>query len=170
VIGNPSSIGLTARASPSTRALSGNKSAPPNTDEKKKVKQYDQLSATVGHNFPDFIEFWDRDMFRRSVWFLSGSTMFAAIFPAAWTGLTNHPVTYFPAVVLGTLTAAFWRVGKRDMEQTSHALLRNFPVLAHIRYIFETIRPEIRQYFIESDSEGRPFSRLHRAQVYQRGM
>lgn len=137
-----------------------------NQDERSR----DRLRATVGHNFPDFIEFWDRTMFRRVGIGLSTASVLAAIFPAAWTGLTNHPVTYVPAALLGTITAAYWHVGQKDIQQTSHALLRNFPVLAHLRYIFETIRPEIRQYFIESDSEGRPFSRLHRAQVYQRGM
>lgn len=44
----------------------------------------------------------------------------------------------------------------------------NFPVLGNVRYIFESIRPEIRQYFIESDSEASPFDRQHRAIAYQR--
>jgi hypothetical protein len=129
----------------------------------------DQLSKTVSHNFPDFIEFWDRDVFRKVGYGLGATTVFSAVFPAAWWSFTNHPVTYLPAVILGAFTVGYWKVGEYDMKQTSHALLRNFPVLGHVRYIFETIRPEIRQYFIESDSEGRPFSRLHRAQVYQRG-
>jgi hypothetical protein len=129
----------------------------------------DQLSKTVSHNFPDFIEFWDRDVFRKVGYGLGSLTAFSAAFPAAWYSFTNHPVTYLPALALGALTAVYWKVGEYDMKQTSHALLRNFPVLGHVRYVFESIRPEIRQYFIESDSEGRPFSRLHRAQVYQRG-
>ncbi|KNC72405.1 hypothetical protein SARC_15037, partial [Sphaeroforma arctica JP610] len=49
-----------------------------------------------------------------------------------------------------------------------HTIRRNFPVLGNVRYIFETIRPEIRQYFIESDSESVPFSRQARSIVYQR--
>lgn len=54
------------------------------------------------------------------------------------------------------------------MAQKSHTLLRNFPVAAHFRYIFESIRPEISQYFIETDMSGRPYSRLQRSLVYTR--
>lgn len=54
------------------------------------------------------------------------------------------------------------------MQQKTHTVLRNFPVLGHVRYILESIRPEIRQYFVEGDGESRPFSREQRALVYQR--
>lgn len=54
------------------------------------------------------------------------------------------------------------------MQQTSHSVRRNYPVIGNLRYILETIRPELRQYFVESDKDGAPFDRLHRAQVYQR--
>ena len=50
-------------------------------------------------------------------------------------------------------------LGLRDMFQTKHAILRNFPVVGHFRYMFETIRPEIQQYFVESDTDGVPFDR-----------
>jgi glutamate synthase domain-containing protein 2 len=46
--------------------------------------------------------------------------------------------------------------------------LRNYPVMGHLRFIFEFIRPEIRQYFIEGDTEAQPFSRAQRSLVYQR--
>ena len=59
-------------------------------------------------------------------------------------------------------------VGVRDLLQTRHAILRNYPVIGHLRFLFEFIRPEIRQYFIESDREPIPFSRQQRALVYQR--
>ncbi len=59
-------------------------------------------------------------------------------------------------------------VGIHDMTQTSQTLKRNFPVLAHARYLFETIRPEMHQYFVESDTEGVPFNREQRSVVYQR--
>lgn len=59
-------------------------------------------------------------------------------------------------------------LGLRDMMQTKHTLLRNFPVAAHFRYLFESIRPEISQYFIETDMSGRPYSRLERSLVYTR--
>jgi len=59
-------------------------------------------------------------------------------------------------------------VGVHDLRQTRHAILRNYPVIGHLRFLFEFIRPEIRQYFIESDSEAAPFSRAQRSLVYQR--
>jgi glutamate synthase domain-containing protein 2 len=52
--------------------------------------------------------------------------------------------------------------------QTKHAILRNFPVLGYFRYAFETISPEIQQYFIERNTDGKPFSRNQRSLVYQR--
>ncbi|MBK8529035.1 MAG: FMN-binding glutamate synthase family protein [Rubrivivax sp.] len=59
-------------------------------------------------------------------------------------------------------------LGLRDVRQRRHAVIRNYPVIGHIRYLLEFIRPEIRQYFIESDSEAVPFSRQQRSLVYQR--
>lgn len=52
--------------------------------------------------------------------------------------------------------------------QTSHAILRNYPLVGYFRYFFESIRPELRQYFWESDTDGRPFNRRQRSLVYQR--
>jgi glutamate synthase domain-containing protein 2 len=69
-----------------------------------------------------------------------------------------------PALLFGLLVV----MGFRDLTQSNHAVLRNYPVLGHIRYFFELIRPEIRQYLIESDEEEVPFSREARAIVYQR--
>ena len=59
-------------------------------------------------------------------------------------------------------------VGLRDSLQSRRAVLRNYPVIGHLRYLLEFIRPEIRQYFIESDNEAHPFSRQQRSLVYQR--
>jgi len=59
-------------------------------------------------------------------------------------------------------------VGTHDLFQTRHTILRNFPILGHFRYLFEAIRPEINQYFVESNSDGVPFSREQRSIVYQR--
>ncbi len=59
-------------------------------------------------------------------------------------------------------------LGICDMLQSRHAILRNYPVIGHLRFLFEFIRPEIRQYFIESDTDAIPFSRQQRAIVYQR--
>ena len=63
---------------------------------------------------------------------------------------------------------AFSLLGVYDMLQTRHTVSRNYPVLAHFRYFLESIGPEIRQYFIEPDTQENPFSRLQRALVYQR--
>ena len=59
-------------------------------------------------------------------------------------------------------------VGVYDLNQSRHAILRNYPILGHMRFALEFIRPEIRQYFIESDTESQPFSRAQRSIVYQR--
>ena len=58
--------------------------------------------------------------------------------------------------------------GVHDLRQTRHAILRNYPVIGHLRFLLEYIRPEMRQYFIESDAEAAPFSRAQRSLVYQR--
>ena len=73
-------------------------------------------------------------------------------------------VGWLALLVFGFLVA----VGVHDLKQTRRAILRNYPVIGHLRFLFEFIRPEIRQYFIESDSEAAPFSRAQRSLVYQR--
>ncbi|HYF21572.1 MAG TPA: FMN-binding glutamate synthase family protein [Ramlibacter sp.] len=70
--------------------------------------------------------------------------------------------------VLALLLAGLTLVGLRDLRQTRHAILRNYPVIGHLRFLLEFIRPEMRQYFIESDTEAAPFSRAQRSLVYQR--
>ncbi|GFE49499.1 FMN-binding glutamate synthase family protein [Roseobacter cerasinus] len=59
-------------------------------------------------------------------------------------------------------------LGLHDVRQPHHSILRNYPVLGHMRFLFEGIRPEIRQYLIESDQDEEPFSRDTRSLVYQR--
>ncbi|HWX02708.1 MAG TPA: FMN-binding glutamate synthase family protein, partial [Collimonas sp.] len=59
-------------------------------------------------------------------------------------------------------------LGIWDMNQRSHAILRNYPLMGHFRFLFEMIRPEMRQYFFESDNDGAPFTRKERSLVYQR--
>jgi glutamate synthase domain-containing protein 2 len=82
------------------------------------------------------------------------------------------------ALVMPVLTYYFWLpivvawglvvIGIRDLFQTKRAVLRNYPIIGHLRYFFEKIRPEMRQYFFEGDTDGRPFPREKRAIVYQR--
>ena len=78
-----------------------------------------------------------------------------------WTmGATGAlPVAAF-AFLVGT--------GFHDVRQSRHSVLRNYPVIGHLRFLLEFIRPEIRQYFIESDRDAAPFSRQQRSLVYQR--
>ena len=53
-----------------------------------------------------------------------------------------------------------------DVTQTRHAILRNFPVIGHFRYLLETVGPELRQYIVTSNDEERPFSRDQRTWIY----
>jgi glutamate synthase domain-containing protein 2 len=102
--------------------------------------------------------------------------------------LRAWPVRYntFAACVAGLVASiAWWRtsgggewlvvafvvlvlIGVSDLLQQRHAILRNYPVIGHMRFFFEYVRPELRQYFIESDTEAAPFSRAQRSLVYQR--
>src|SRR5579875_1606703 len=66
------------------------------------------------------------------------------------------------------IAAALSAMGIHDMLQTKHSLKRNYPILANMRFLLEAVRPEIRQYFLESDLDGKPFNRSKRAVVYQR--
>ncbi len=73
-------------------------------------------------------------------------------------------IVLIPLLIFGGLTL----LGIRDLMQKSHAVLRNYPIAAHMRFLLEEIRPEMRQYFFESEKDGMPFSRDIRAVVYQR--
>lgn len=79
-------------------------------------------------------------------------------------------IPYYPKLQWAIfLTAgALTLVGIRDLIQTRHAVLRNYPIIGHLRFFFEKIRPEMRQYFFEGDTDGRLFPRERRAIVYQR--
>jgi glutamate synthase domain-containing protein 2 len=80
-------------------------------------------------------------------------------------GLTGYATLWWwPAGAFGMLTL----MGGWDYYQPRQSIRRNYPILARLRFIFEKVRPEIRQYFIESDSEETPFSRAQRSIVYQR--
>lgn len=59
-------------------------------------------------------------------------------------------------------------VGIWNLIQTRHTLMRNYPVIAYVRWISEELRPFLRQYIVESNTEGRPYSREHRSLIYQR--
>src|SRR6476619_5647643 len=67
---------------------------------------------------------------------------------------------------LGLAAGAIGAVAARDLMQKRHALMRNYPVIAHARYWLETIGPELRQYIVTSNDEERPFSRDQRSWIY----
>lgn len=87
-------------------------------------------------------------------------------------------ITFLVAILLGLQSEGLWvgfslsalllMIGIYDQLQNKHAILKNYPIVGHLRFWLEFIRPEIRQYFIESDTEKLPFSRNQRALVYQR--
>ena len=88
--------------------------------------------------------------------FLGGVTMLAATIggPGWW--------------VLVVAIAVLLVVGIHDLVQKKHSILRNYPVLGHLRFLMEDIRPELQQYFIERNFDGRPFDRDTRSAIYQR--
>ena len=85
----------------------------------------------------------------------------------ALAGLLLSPLIH-ELLPVALVFAGLSLVGLVDYLQTPQAIRRNYPVLAHFRFFFEYIRPEIRQYFIEADREELPFSRAQRSIVYQR--
>lgn len=66
------------------------------------------------------------------------------------------------------LLTSIFLLGIYNMTQSKHAILRNFPVLGYFRYFFESISPEMQQYFIERETDGKPFPRNQRSAAYRR--
>ncbi|MCP4318302.1 MAG: FMN-binding glutamate synthase family protein [Hyphomicrobiales bacterium] len=66
------------------------------------------------------------------------------------------------------IVVPFILVGIYDIHWATHNVLRNYPVIGHLRYGFEFISPEIRQYFVENNEDGKPFNRLQRELIYAR--
>jgi len=73
------------------------------------------------------------------------------------------PILWLFTLILPIITLGLW-----DIFQRKKTLLRLYPVIGHFRYILESVRPEIQQYFIETDTNGKPISREFRNLVYQR--
>ncbi|MBC9245792.1 FMN-binding glutamate synthase family protein [Paracoccus sp. 11-3] len=76
--------------------------------------------------------------------------------------------TNFWWAALAVIAIGMTFLGIGDLRQKRHSILRNYPIIGHMRFLLESIRPEIRQYMIESDRDEEPFSREARALVYQR--
>lgn len=81
--------------------------------------------------------------------------------------LLVQPKGFWGGVLLA-VTALLTLLGFWDLFQTRHSVLRNYPVIGHVRWMVEMIRPEIRQYLLESDTDASPFSREQRSIVYRR--
>lgn len=94
-------------------------------------------------------------------------TVLAALFAAV--AISDVDSDLFGLVLtLALVFAALTALGLWDLVQKNHAVLRNYPISAHLRFLLEEIRPEMRQYFFESEKDGKPFSRDTRALIYQR--
>ena len=89
-----------------------------------------------------------------------------AVFSLLGIALLGHywPVTYWLLLLLVPLLI----IGMADMLQKKHTLLRNFPLIGHLRWSMEYFRPFLRQYFFESDTDGTPINRMFRNVIYQR--
>jgi glutamate synthase domain-containing protein 2 len=110
-----------------------------------------QIDQAIG----SMVESWNR----RRFYTLSAFLLALVLGLAFWTRWA-----FLALLVLVPLIA----MGISDARQSRHTILRNFPLLGRLRYFFESLRPEIRQYFVESDSEDLPFSREKRSLVFQR--
>ncbi len=83
---------------------------------------------------------------------------------ATWTTALLIKAHYWIPILLTFL----YLLGIYNTYQTKHAILRNFPVIGYFRYFFEEISPEIQQYFIERETDGKPFPRNQRSAAYRR--
>ena len=91
--------------------------------------------------------------------------VFAAVLLAGVAAVATYfPVALWALLVVGPLLL----LGLHDSLQREHTVLRNFPLLGHVRYLFEMVRPEIQQYFIESNTDAFPIEREFRDIIYQR--
>ncbi|ABV93758.1 putative glutamate synthase [NADPH] large chain [Dinoroseobacter shibae DFL 12 = DSM 16493] len=98
-------------------------------------------------------------MSRYSIFLAVTVLTLASLVAVAWSVWFWIPVAFFGGLSL---------LGLYDVIQSRHSILRNYPVIGHMRFLFEGIRPEIRQYLIESDQDEEPFSRDMRSIIYQR--
>src|SRR5688572_2404591 len=76
--------------------------------------------------------------------------------------LSPHWYPFFVIILFFTL------MGYYDMLQKKHSIMRIYPVFGRLRYFMEDMRPKVYQYFVESDTDGRPINRIDRSTIYQR--
>ncbi|MBZ4022750.1 FMN-binding glutamate synthase family protein [Rhodobacter sp. TJ_12] len=101
---------------------------------------------------------------RRNIRFvpLAGALLLSLISAILWLSWSAWMLPVF--LVFAALAA----IGIHDLRQPRHTILRNYPIIGHLRYMIESVGPEFRQYFFESDRDEVPFSREIRGLVYQR--
>jgi glutamate synthase domain-containing protein 2 len=116
-----------------------------------KTKRWERAPERV----PAFIEKWGRGPF-----YAVGLVLAALAGVLSYRSLWSTPLL--------VLVLVYWGLGLQDIRQRRRTILRNFPLVGRLRYFFESVRPELRQYFVESDHEENPFSREMRSIVYQR--
>jgi len=95
--------------------------------------------------------------------FVLGVLFFLAVVTVV-AGVIGGPGWWLLAVAVVALLV----LAAYDLLQKKHSILRNYPVLGHMRFLMEGIRPELQQYFIERNFDGRPFDRDTRSAIYQR--
>ena len=102
----------------------------------------------------------NKGVIMRRIWFLAlGVLVLFVLFRFVALNYTD----YIPVFIIGIFL--LWL---HDVTQKKKAIIRNFPVIGHFRYLFEFIRPEIQQYFIANDEEELPFNREVRSLIHQR--
>src|SRR5690606_24120264 len=105
---------------------------------------------------------------RRSLSGMSARSIFVVVSLGCLIAVGATALVWTPVLWSLTFVGPVIVVGVYDMLQRSHAIRRNFPLIGHVRYLFEAVRPELQQYFVESNSSGRPFNREQRSLVYRR--
>lgn len=99
-------------------------------------------------------------MTARQMFLLLSFSLVAAVVLLGW----QWPAVHWAWLVLAPLVL----VGLYDLLQKKHTILRLYPVIGHFRYMLESVRTEMQQYFVESDTDGMPISREFRSLAYQR--
>jgi glutamate synthase domain-containing protein 2 len=94
-------------------------------------------------------------------------TAWIACFALFALGLAMRPTTFW-GWVFTAIPGLLALLGLRDIWQVQHSVQRNYPVIGHVRWLVEMVRPEIRQYLLEDEDEATPFSRSQRSLVYRR--
>lgn len=130
------------------------------------LRQRPYWSRQMGYALASYLHQLSENGIRKNGMNMRKQFLMAAIFLIVfeiWAAFFVQPLLW-SLILVGPLLI----VGFNDYFQTKQAIRRNFPLFGNFRYVFELIRPEINQYFVESNSDGMPFSREERSLVYQR--